>query len=144
MEFQEQLIGLLQATILGLLNIGAGYLIYYVSQLVVKAKAENAKNQNAEQKKLIDNAIDRLNDLVVKSVTATQLTLGESIKQAVADNKVDKTELVALKDKVLIDVQSQLTTDGKEALSLEIDDLNSYISNLIEVQLGTIQGKVQQ
>ena len=38
MEFQEQLISLLQTTILGILNIGAGYLIYYRKQLADKAK----------------------------------------------------------------------------------------------------------
>ena len=66
MEFQEQLISLLQTTILGILNIGAGYLIYYIKQLADKAKLKNQSNKNAEQKVLVDNAIERLNALIEK------------------------------------------------------------------------------
>ena len=59
MEFQEQLIALLQTTILGILNIGAGYLVYYIKQIADKAKIKNQENENEKQKILIDNAIDR-------------------------------------------------------------------------------------
>lgn len=139
MEFQEQLISLLQTTILGILNIGAGYLIYYIKQLADKAKLKNQSNKNAEQKVLVDNAIERLNALIEKSVIATNETVAKEIKIALADHRVDREELLKLKDTVIADVTKQISTDTTELLSTEIADLNGYISNQIEVVLANLK-----
>ena len=139
MEFQEQLISLLQTTILGILNIGAGYLIYYIKQLADKAKLKNQSNKNAEQKVLVDNAIERLNVLIEKSVIATNETVAKEIKIALADHRVDRDELLKLKDTVIADVTKQISTDTTELLSTEIADLNGYISNQIEVVLANLK-----
>ena len=141
MEFQEQLISLLQTTILGILNIGAGYLIYYIKQLADKAKLKNQSNKNAEQKVLVDNAIERLNALIEKSVIATNETVAKEIKIALADHRVDRDELLKLKDTVIADVTKQISTDTTELLSTEIADLNGYISNQIEVVLANLKNK---
>lgn len=141
MEFQEQLISLLQTTILGILNIGAGYLIYYIKQLADKAKLKNQSNKNAEQKVLVDNAIERLNALIEKSVIATNETVAKEIKIALADHRVDRDELLKLKDTVIADVTKQISTDTTELLSTEIADLNGYISNQIEVVLANLKNQ---
>ena len=141
MEFQEQLISLLQTTILGILNIGAGYLIYYIKQLADKAKLKNQSNKNAEQKVLVDNAIERLNALIEKSVIATNETVAKEIKIALADHRVDRDELLKLKDTVIADVTKQISTDTTELLSTEIADLNRYISNQIEVVLANLKNQ---
>ena len=141
MEFQEQLISLLQTTILGILNIGAGYLIYYIKQLADKAKLKNQSNKNAEQKVLVDNAIERLNALIEKSVIATNETVAKEIKIALADHRVDRDELLKLKDTVIADVTKQISTDTTELLSTEIADLNGYISNQIEVVLANVKNQ---
>lgn len=139
MEFQEQLIALLQTTILGILNIGAGYLVYYIKQMADKAKIKNQENKNEKQKILIDNAIDRLDLLITKSVIATNETLGKAIKDGLADGKTNREELLALKDIVIEDVKAQLSQDSKDLISSEIEDLNAYISNSIEVALKSIK-----
>ena len=139
MEFQEQLIALLQTTILGILNIGAGYLVYYIKQIADKAKIKNQENKNEKQKVLIDNAIDRLDLLITKSVIATNETLGKAIKDGLADGKTNREELLALKDIVIEDVKAQLSQDSKDLISSEIEDLNAYISNSIEVALKSIK-----
>ena len=141
MDFQEQLISLLQTTILGILNIGAGYLIYYIKQLADKAKLKNQSNKNAEQKVLVDNAIERLNALIEKSVIATNETVAKEIKIALADHRVDRDELLKLKDTVIADVTKQISTDTTELLSTEIADLNGYISNQIEVVLANLKNQ---
>ena len=141
MEFQEQLISLLQTTILGILNIGAGYLIYYIKQLADKAKLKNQSNKNAEQKVLVDNAIERLNALIEKSVIATNETVAKEIKIALADHRVDRDELLKLKDTVIADVTKQISTDTTELLSTEIADLDGYISNQIEVVLANLKNQ---
>lgn len=139
MEFQEQLIALLQTTILGILNIGAGFVVYYIKQIADKAKIKNQENQNEKQKILIDNAIDRLDLLITKSVIATNETLGKAIKDGLADGKTNREELLALKDIVIEDVKAQLSQDSKDLISSEIEDLNAYISNSIEVALKSIK-----
>ena len=132
---------MLQTTILGTLNIGAGYLIYYIKQLADKAKLKNQSNKNAEQKVLVDNAIERLNALIEKSVIATNETVAKEIKIALADHRVDRDELLKLKDTVIADVTKQISTDTTELLSTEIADLNGYISNQIEVVLANLKNQ---
>ena len=132
---------MLQTTILGILNIGAGYLIYYIKQLADKAKLKNQSNKNAEQKVLVDNAIERLNALIEKSVIATNETVAKEIKIALADHRVDRDELLKLKDTVIADVTKQISTDTTELLSTEIADLNGYISNQIEVVLANLKNQ---
>ena len=139
MEFQQQLIEIFETAILGILNIGAGYLIYYIKQLADKAKLKNQSNKNAEQKVLVDNAIERLNALIEKSVIATNETVAKEIKIALADHRVDRDELLKLKDTVIADVTKQISTDTTELLSTEIADLNGYISNQIEVVLANLK-----
>ena len=141
MEFQQQLIEIFETTILGILNIGAGYLIYYIKQLADKAKLKNQSNKNAEQKVLVDNAIERLNALIEKSVIATNETVAKEIKIALADHRVDRDELLKLKDTVIADVTKQISTDTTELLSTEIADLNGYISNQIEVVLANLKNQ---
>ena len=141
MEFQQQLIEIFETTILGILNIGAGYLIYYIKQLADKAKLKNQSNKNAEQKVLVDNAIERLNALIEKSVIATNETVAKEIKIALADHRVDREELLKLKDTVIADVTKQISTDTTELLSTEIADLNGYISNQIEVVLANLKNQ---
>lgn len=139
MSLQQEIVGLLQTTILGILNVGAGYLVYYVKQLSEKAKLKNQMNQNESQKVLIDNSIDRLNELIKKSVLATNETLGKAIRDGLADGKTNREELLNLKNIVIYDVKSQLSTDVQDLLSKEIADLNGYISNCIEVALKEIK-----
>ena len=141
MDFQEQLVGLLQTLILGLGNILVGVIIYYAEQLADKAKLKNQSNKNAEQKVLVDNAIERLNALIEKSVIATNETVAKEIKIALADHRVDRDELLKLKDTVIADVTKQISTDTTELLSTEIADLNGYISNQIEVVLANLKNK---
>ena len=141
MDFQEQLIGLLQTLILGLGNILVGVIIYYAKQLADKAKLKNQSNKNAEQKVLVDNAIERLNVLIEKSVIATNETVAKEIKIALADHRVDRDELLKLKDTVIADVTKQISTDTTELLSTEIADLNGYISNQIEVVLANLKNQ---
>ena len=141
MDFQQQLIEIFETTILGILNIGAGYLIYYIKQLADKAKLKNQSNKNAEQKVLVDNAIERLNALIEKSVIATNETVAKEIKIALADHRVDRDELLKLKDTVIADVTKQISTDTTELLSTEIADLNGYISNQIEVVLANLKNQ---
>ena len=115
------------------------YLIYYIKQLADKAKLKNQSNKNAEQKVLVDNAIERLNALIEKSVIATNETVAKEIKIALADHRVDRDERLKLKDTVIADVTKQISTDTTELLSTEIADLNGYISNQIEVVLANLK-----
>lgn len=139
MNFQQELVALLQTVILGILNIGAGYLVYYVKQISDNAKIKNQKNKNEEQKILIDNTIDRLDTLINKSVVATNETLAKAIKEGLADGKTNREELLALKDVVIRDVKNQLSQDSQDLISIEIKDIDSYISNSIEVALKNIK-----
>lgn len=141
MDFQEQLMALLQTLLIGLLNIGAGYAVYLVKTYVAKLQAQSSKIKNEDQQQLVQSTLSRLEDLVKVTVVATEETVGKNLKELLKDGKIDKTEIIALSDQVKDEIYSQLSEDSKVVLNEQIQDVDLYISNLIEKVLAEVKTK---
>lgn len=141
MNVQEQLMGLLYTLLIGLLNVGVGYVLYLVKVYVEKLKVQSQKIQNEDQRALVDSTLSRVENLVKVSVVATEETIGKELKKAFADGQVDKSEILALASNVRDEVYSQLSEDTKNALSQEVGDVQVYIEKLIENALAEIKAK---
>jgi len=141
MNVQEQLMGLLYTLLIGLLNVGVGYVLYLVKVYVEKLKVQSQKIQNEDQRALAESTISRLENLVKVSVIATEETTGKALKEAFKDGQVDKSEILALASTVRDEVYAQLSEDAKNALSQEVGDVQIYIEKLIEKSLAEIKAK---
>lgn len=141
MNFQEQLMGVFQTLLIGLLNVGAGYALYLLKVYVEKLKVQSQKIQNEDQRALADSTISRLSDLVKVSVTAMEETVGKNLKQLFADNKIDKQEILDLATTVRDEIYGQLSEEAKSVLSSEVGDIQVYIEKLIENALKDIKAK---
>ena len=118
------------AILLGLLSYGVKVGISYLKS---KAKSE-----------ISQSALDRLESVIYASVKATNETVGKELKVAISDGKIDKSELLSLKDTVRNQVLANMSEDIKESVSYTVIDLNSYINDLIEVSLAEIKGKIEE
>ena len=138
MEFQEQLIALLQTTILGVLNIGAGYLVYYIKQIADKAKIKNQENENEKQKILIDNAIESLQQHIFRTKVFIKY-IDKIIKKLEKDEYYPIIKLKYFKGKSIEEIAEILKKDSstisrnKNRLINELKPLllpNEVISNI--------------
>lgn len=135
-------LGLLLTTVItGGIGVISTMVAVYFNNLKVKLQAETKKIENEETRKLINTALDRLNDLVVTNVQSANETLVKEIKEQSKDG-YDKSDLLAIKNVVKNNILTQLSQDSKDLLALEINDLNSYIDNKIEVVLSEIKGQI--
>lgn len=141
MDIQGQLMGVLYTLLIGLLNIGVGYVLYLGKIYVGKLQAQTQKIQNEDQRALVESTLAKVENLVKVTVIATEETTGKALKQAFADNKIDKSEILALASQVRDEVYGQLSEDTKTTLSQEIGDVQVYIEKLIENSLKEIKAQ---
>lgn len=135
-------LGLLLTTVItGGIGVISTTIAVYFNNLKVKIQAETNKIQNEETKKLVNNALERLNDLVITNVQSANETLVKTIKEESKDG-YSKDDLLAVKDVVKNNILVQLSQDSKDLLASEISDLDSYVDNKIEVILAEIKGQI--
>ena len=105
-------LGLLLTTVItGGIGVISTMVAVYFNNLKVKLQAETKKIENEETRKLINTALDRLNDLVVTNVQSANETLVKEIKEQSKDG-YDKSDLILYIAKIL-------TVSGKKVLFLD-------------------------
>lgn len=94
---------------------------------------------NEDLRNAAQAAYDTVKDLIPQEITNAEITLKPAILQAIADGKVDKSELCTLNSIVRDKVLSQLTDDAKNALKAKIPNINSYLESRIEDVLSALK-----
>lgn len=139
---QEALNGLLVTVTVGVIGIVGAYITICINKISANIKAKTDKIEDEKQKALIENAFNRVNDLVLTNVIQAQETLVKEIVQRTEDGIFDKEDLkqvaVVVKNKVI----DQLGTQVTDLVKTEINDLDGYISSLIEKTLAELKGHV--
>ena len=83
----------------GLLSIGGSLFISYVlykGGAVISSYVAKIKDENLQ--KVLNNALERAGVMVYNGVKATEVSVGAKMKEMLADGKIDKDEILALKD----------------------------------------------
>lgn len=140
-EILDSLNVLLTTIITGVIGIIGVYISIYLNKLKEKAMASAKAIEDDSTRTLVNNAIERLNSLIVDNVKSAQLTLVKEITEN-AEDGYSKEDLIAVKDVVQKNILKQLNNDSKELVKLQIEDLNGYIDNKIEVALGELKGQL--
>ncbi|MDK2902463.1 MAG: hypothetical protein PWQ93_382 [Clostridiales bacterium] len=122
-----------------LLALATSYASYYIYKLSARLKADTQKIKDEQQLALADTAIDRINDLALKTVERFEQTIAGELRQAVKDGKADRNELLAIGRKAYQEVWDQLSDDMKAAASAEISDVKKYIEDTVEAMVRRIK-----
>jgi vacuolar-type H+-ATPase subunit H len=117
---------------IALLSLLSAYLVYYINKLVQKIKVETAKIEDEKQRKLVEDALNRVNDLAYKTVAQIEQTTAKSLRQLVKEGKADKEQLLALGKQAVDEVYAQLSVDTKKVLTDECLDVEKYIRDCVE------------
>lgn len=142
-QLQGAVIQLLTILIGGGLSIVTAYVGLFVAKATQKAKVEISKMEDEQMQVVLNNALKRTDELIRVNIIAAEQTLKVELVQAIADGKIDKSELkqlsVAVKDNVL----NQLADGTVDVLNNGIGDLSQYIEVKIEEQLADIKGQIK-
>ncbi len=114
--------------LLALLSLGAAYALSYIR------RAREALDARIDHE-LADRALAKVAYLAEVAVLAAESTTAAALRQAVAEGKASREELVALGRQVVEQVLAQLDAETRKALAETVGDIRRYVEQLIEAAL---------
>lgn len=133
-EIQPALQDFTVTVVTGVLAVLGGFLVALAKKGFnwVSSKIDLISDEKAQN--ALNNALSNLENIVVTTVTSLQQTLGDTIKESLKTGEGEYTQedLMELKSIAIERVKAQLTESAKTALSTAYNDLESFISEMIE------------
>ena len=114
--------------LVALLSLGAAYALAYIR------RAREALDARIDHE-LADRALARVAYLAEVAVLAAESTTAAALRQAVAEGRASREELVALGRQVVEQVLTQLDAEARQVLAETIGDVRRYVEQLIEATL---------
>ena len=140
MEEVQVLLNTLLVTILtGVISIAGAYATLLLKKVTTKIQAETSKIESDKERILVNDAIMSINDLVYQAVFAMQTTTVEAIKAKAEDGKLTVEEGKEIANIVKDNVISQLSTEVQSLATKQIENLDLYILDRIEVELEKVK-----
>ena len=128
----ETLVNTLSTILVGVISIVFLQLFSYL-----RSKTSLIKDQQAKQ--IVDNTIEKVEKLINDNIIKVEHTSKPIMIQALQDGKIQKEELVKLRDEVKNEVLNQLEEESLDVLNESLADLNKYIEVKIESQLAILK-----
>ena len=133
-----QLLGVIIGGCLAIVTAYAGLLIARATQ---KIKLEIEKLNDETQKKIFNDALDRVDSLLQTNIIAMENTVKKDMLASIADGKIEKAELKTLANNVKNNVLKQLGDDSLAVLNDSLGDVNGYLEVKIEEILAQIKAQ---
>jgi len=114
--------------LVAVLSLGAAYVLAYIR------RAKEALDQRIDHE-LADRALERVAHLAEVAVLAAESTTAAALRQAVAEGRVSRDELLDLGRQVVEQVLAQLDDEARKALAETVGDVRRYVEQLIEATL---------
>ena len=128
----ETLVNVLATIISGLIGIA-------LLQLFTYLRSKTSLIQDEQAKQIVDTTIDKVEKLINANIIKTENVSKPIMIQALQDGKIEKVELVKLRDEVRENVLSQLSQDSLDVLNDSLVDVEKYIDTKIESQLAILK-----
>lgn len=138
---EQTFINVFTGVLVSLITLAGGYLVLYIRKATQRLKAETSKIEDENTRKLINDSIDRLTDIVNTNVVKAQETTIKELQLASADGVIDRDELKKVGLAVKEDVLSQMSDQLLDAVQLQIKDVGAYVEGLIEQQLLVVKNQ---
>ena len=128
----ETLVNILATIISGLIGIA-------LLQLFTYLRSKTSLIQDEQAKQIVDTTIDKVEKLINANIIKTENVSKPIMIQALQDGKIEKAELIKLRDEVRENVLGQLTQDSLNVLNDSLVDVEKYIDTKIESQLAILK-----
>ena len=138
---KDTVIQLLGGIIGGCLAIATAYAGLLIARATQKIKLEIEKLNDETQKKIFNDALDRVDSLLQTNIVAMENTVKKDMLASIADGKIEKAELKTLADNVKNNVLKQLGDDSLAVLNDSLGDVNGYLEVKIEEILAQIKAQ---
>ena len=138
---KDTVVQLLGVIIGGCLAIATAYAGLLIARATQKIKLEIEKLNDETQKKIFNDALNRVDSLLQTNIVAMENTVKKDMLASIADGKIEKAELKTLANNVKNNVLKQLGDDSLEVLNNSLGDVNGYLEVKIEEILAQIKAQ---
>lgn len=138
---KDTVIQLLGIIIGGCLAVASAYGGLLVARATQKIKLEIENLNDETQKKIFNDALDRVDSLLQTNIVAMENTVKKDMLASIADGKIEKAELKTLANNVKNNVLKQLGDDSLAVLNDSLGDVNGYLEVKIEEILAQIKAQ---
>jgi len=125
---------LIVTVLLALLSVGAAYVLAYIR------RAREALDARINHE-LADRALERVAYLAEVAVLAAESTTAAALRQAVAEGRANRDELLALGKQVVEQILAQLDAEARKVLVETVGDVRRYVEQLIEATLERLKAE---
>jgi len=120
--------------LVALLSLGAAYALAYIR------RAKEALDQRIDHE-LADRALERVAYLAEVAVLAAESTTAAALRQAVAEGRASRDELLALGKQVVEQILAQLDAEVRKALAETVGDVRRYVEDIVEATLERLKAQ---
>jgi len=120
--------------LVALLSLGAAYALSYIR------RAKEALDQRIDHE-LAEKALARVAYLAEVAVLAAESQVAAALRQAVAEGRASREELVALGRQVVEQVLTQLDAEARQALAETVGDVRRYVESIVEATLERLKAQ---
>ena len=120
--------------LVAVLSLGSAYALAYIR------RARETLDQRIDHE-LVDKALERVAYLAEIAVLATEASAAKAIRQAIAEGKASREELVALGRQVVEQVLAQLDDEARLTLAETVGDIRRYIEDIVEATLERLKAQ---
>lgn len=140
---ENTVIQLLGIVVSGALAVVSAYMGVLVAKATQRAKLEIAKMKDEQQKKILGDALNRVDELLKTNIIAIENTVKKDMIEAIADGRIDKCELKKLALNVKEKVMVQMGDDALNILNSTLGDVNGYLEARIEQVLVEVKEQIK-
>lgn len=118
-----------------LLSLLAAYALYGIRQLTAKVRLQTQQLASEGQRKLLLDALDDVQELTTKTVTAIEQTTARALREAVKAGQATPEQLQALGKQALQEIVAALKPDTIKAIQDNFGSLEDYVTKCIETKV---------
>ena len=93
---------------------------------------------------IIDPNLDKLKDIVIKAINASKDVIIDELKVILADGKVETSELIGLKIKIVTEVIKEFTSDAKNIADDTLEDITAVSKKLVDEKIEEMKKEIEK
>ena len=93
---------------------------------------------------IIDPNLDKLKDIVIKAIDTSKDVIIDELKVILADGKVETSELIGLKIKIVTEVIKEFTSDAKNIADDTLKDITAVSKKLVDEKIEEMKKEIEK
>lgn len=113
--------------------------------VVVVRVTKTIKNKTTGPvEEIIDPNLDKLKDIVIRAINASKDVIIDELKVILADGKVETSELIGLKIKIVTEVVKEFTSDAKNIADDTLKDITAVSKKLVDEKIEEMKKEIEE